>query len=319
MNQAVKDIVAGFVAGKKANGEKLAIVANGGGAKGREEWGFLLALEEVGLVGAADLLVGTSAGGLDLILAGCSLRHRGDLSEGTEVWDSIRKNADLFKPDLPGNWWGWAWSLVTKLTAKGYADPVGLRDKVEGVTNVQTADDLEAAIGKKVVTVATHYETGQSRQLTGSTPLYDMAMATCAIPGFFPAHNIAGEYFGDGAVLDNDPVDVAVQLGATKVLVLFCDPEQLLPEAFDPNVKNDLVRALQILYNGHEDKMWKYVNLLTEKNRAAGGPQVEYLMLWPSAPTGDLLDFSKVELVDQGLADARAALTEDRVREFLAP
>jgi NTE family protein len=45
-------------------------------------------------------------------------------------------------------------------------------------------------------------------------------LASTAIPGVFPPVRIAGKYLLDGGIANNTPISTAVDLGATRVIVL---------------------------------------------------------------------------------------------------
>ena len=45
-------------------------------------------------------------------------------------------------------------------------------------------------------------------------------MASSAIPGLFPAVSINGDYYGDGALRQLNPISPALHMGATKLLTI---------------------------------------------------------------------------------------------------
>jgi len=51
-------------------------------------------------------------------------------------------------------------------------------------------------------------------------PLVEAVLASCAVPGLFPAVEIDGETYVDGGIVNSIPVGRAVELGATTVYVL---------------------------------------------------------------------------------------------------
>jgi len=75
----------------------------------------------------------------------------------------------------------------------------------------------EAAIPVHVL--ATEVLTGASVQLS-SGPAVDAILASCAIPAALPPVRIRDSYLIDGAVANNTPVIAAVQLGASRLIVL---------------------------------------------------------------------------------------------------
>jgi NTE family protein len=53
-----------------------------------------------------------------------------------------------------------------------------------------------------------------------SGPAVDAVLASCAIPGAFPPVRLGERHLVDGAVASNTPIRVAIELGATRVIVL---------------------------------------------------------------------------------------------------
>jgi NTE family protein len=61
----------------------------------------------------------------------------------------------------------------------------------------------------------------RTRRLSVSTHLdVDHVMASAAIPLFFPAQSVEGEWYGDGSLRQGSPLAPAVYLGADRILVV---------------------------------------------------------------------------------------------------
>ena len=67
--------------------------------------------------------------------------------------------------------------------------------------------------------MATDVLNGASVQLS-SGPAVEAILASCAIPAAFPPVRIDKNYLVDGAIASNTPVMTAVELGATRIIVL---------------------------------------------------------------------------------------------------
>jgi NTE family protein len=67
--------------------------------------------------------------------------------------------------------------------------------------------------------VATELGSGTTRTLSSGN-LVRAVLASCAIPGLFPAVEVDGEMLFDGAIADPVPVDYAVAQGARRVVVV---------------------------------------------------------------------------------------------------
>jgi NTE family protein len=67
--------------------------------------------------------------------------------------------------------------------------------------------------------IATDVLNGASVQLS-SGPAVDAILASCAIPAAFPPVRVGNEYLVDGAIASNTPIVAALELGATRIIVL---------------------------------------------------------------------------------------------------
>jgi len=94
-------------------------------------------------------------------------------------------------------------------------DPGGLRHLIERHLPYKALED--AAIPIHVA--ATEMLNGTSVRLS-SGPAVEAILASCAIPAAFPPVRVGEQYLIDGAVANNTPVVTAVELGASKLIVL---------------------------------------------------------------------------------------------------
>ncbi|MBK0400844.1 patatin-like phospholipase family protein [Limibaculum sp. M0105] len=83
-------------------------------------------------------------------------------------------------------------------------------------------------------------------------------MASAALPYLFPAQEIGGQFYGDGALRLTAPLSPAIRLGARRLLVIAArDPEvpaigQMAPSAY-PSLAEIAGHMLDILFNDHLD------------------------------------------------------------------
>jgi NTE family protein len=152
-----------------------------------------------------DLIVGVSAGALNgwALAGGCSP------DELIAVWTD-RASADLMhlRPALP-------W--------RGFFDPKPLARHIQ---------NLFARFQPRVPFAATMVEVPRLRQVLvrgeRMTPAH--LMASCAIPCGFPPVRIGGKFYVDGGLLSVVPLWAAVELGATRAVVVNALP--LMPSRF---------------------------------------------------------------------------------------
>jgi NTE family protein len=184
---------------------KTAFVFDGGGSLGAIEVGMLKALTASGV--QADFVVGSSVGALNAaFFAG---EPTGDGVQRLEqIWLGVRRR-DVFPVTALGGFlgfFGWRDHLV---------DPTPLRSLI--ARNLPYRQLEEARIPCHVV--ATDLMGGGDVRFS-SGPAVEIILASAAIPAVFPPVRIGARYFIDGGVVNNSPISVAVELGATRVIVL---------------------------------------------------------------------------------------------------
>lgn len=182
-----------------------AFVLAGGGSLGAVEVGMLQALLEAGVT--PDLVIGASVGAINA----AHFVGLPDL-EGIErlraIWAGLHRR-DIFRfSPLNG--------LLNLLSRRNHlVDPGSLRRLLERSLPYRNLE--EAAIPFHVV--ATDVLTGL--ELVISTgPVVEAVLASSAIPGVFPPVALKGRHLMDGGVASNTPISAAVNLGASRVIVL---------------------------------------------------------------------------------------------------
>jgi NTE family protein len=172
---------------------RLGLVLGGGGGKGAAHIGVLQVLEELEL--PIDLLVGSSAGGAVALLYAAGIDHETIL--------------ELFR------------SMALRRIA--VPDPTrtglfGQRRREELLTRVlgtRTFDDLRIPCAVTAVDLVT----GQV-VVIDEGPLVEAILATTALPGIFPPILRDDMVLVDGGLLNNLPVNVARERGATRVIAV---------------------------------------------------------------------------------------------------
>ena len=76
--------------------------------------------------------------------------------------------------------------------------------------------------------MATSLVDGRERWFTYG-PAVDAVLASAAMPAIFPPVEIDGERYIDGGVVDNVPIQRAIDAGATRIVVLLCSPPVFEP------------------------------------------------------------------------------------------
>jgi NTE family protein len=122
------------------------------------------------------------------------------------IWSGLRR-ADIFPFTLAN-----ALGLVRH--PGNFVDPAGLRSVIE--TNLPCPRIQDTQVPLHIM--ATNQQ-GQGVRLS-SGPAVEAILASTAIPGVFPSVPLDGEELMDGAIAANTPVRLAVELGASRIIVL---------------------------------------------------------------------------------------------------
>lgn len=181
-----------------------AFVLAGGGSIGAVQVGMLRELLAHGV--KPDFVVGSSVGAINgAYFAGAPTPE--GVARLAAVWRGLRRG-EVF----PITWRSAAGALFGRTAL---VDPRGLRRLLEAHLPYRTLE--AAAIPLHVV--ATDVLGGALVRLS-SGPAVDAVLASCAIPGAFPPVRLGERHLVDGAVASNTPIRVAIELGATRVIVL---------------------------------------------------------------------------------------------------
>ena len=183
---------------------RTAFVLAGGGSFGAVQVGMLRELLAASIV--PDLVVGSSVGAINgAYIAASPTSEQVERLAG--LWRELRRH-DVFPVTLR--------SLVGLIGRRNFmVDPGGLRRLLE--KHLAFGEVQRAAVPLHVV--ATDVLGGAATCLS-TGPVVDAVLASCAIPGAFPPVRIDERYLMDGAVASNTPIRTAIELGASRLVVL---------------------------------------------------------------------------------------------------
>lgn len=172
---------------------------------GANEVGMLRALFEAGH--CPDLVVGTSVGALNgaLVAADPTMRS---VERLTRVWEEL-SGEDVFAGS------GRAWLRLMSRTRTHLHDIEPLRRMLDQELGPVLIEDLTVPFQCCAACIERAAETWFREG-----PLAEAVMASCAVPGLFPAVRIGEEHYLDGGIVNSIPVGRAVELGASTVFVL---------------------------------------------------------------------------------------------------
>lgn len=227
-------------------GATTAVVLSGGGARGAYQVGVLRWISSQYPDLTLPILTGVSAGAINAAyLAGRPEPLPEALDMLADLWGDLSTDdilqADLFS--LLGNAVRVALNLVSGGSrfaprVRGLVDTTPLERTLKAVLSPERiADNISSGRLKAVAVSATSYSSGRTvsfvqaaegirmwerarRESVAARVAVDHVMASSAIPLFFPARSVDGEWFGDGSLRQGSPLSPAVFLGADRILAV---------------------------------------------------------------------------------------------------
>jgi NTE family protein len=277
---------------------KTALVLAGGGGFGAIQVGMLRELVAYGV--RPDFVVGSSVGALNGAYFAGDPTAAG-VARLADIWCGLKRR-DVFPLTLRG--------IAGLLFASGpLVDASGLRRLIARHPRYQRLED--AALPVHIT--ATELLSGVSVPLS-SGPVVEAVLASCAIPVAFPPVRMGNDYLVDGAIASNTPVMTAMELGATKIVVL--------PTGFACALKAPPTTAIANAL--HVMNLLIAHQLVRDLERLAG--QVEVATVPPLCPlAASPYDFSRARELIERAAKAthqwleRGGLTRQHIPGALRP
>ncbi len=188
-----------------ATATRTAFVFAGGGSLGAIQVGMLKALVAHGWT--ADFVVGSSVGAINAAQFACEPTTTG-VARLEAVWRGLRRS-DVF-PIGPLR------GVARLFSEQGYiVEPTALQRILERHLTLARLEDARLPCH----VIATDLLDG-SEIVQSAGSVIEALLASAAIPGVFPARRLDGRHAVDGGVANHTPLSVAVELGATRLVVL---------------------------------------------------------------------------------------------------
>ncbi len=185
-------------------------VLGGGGARGAAQVGVLQALFEAGVEPPA-ALVGVSVGALNASCLSAYPSQAGVMML-RELWMS-RQALEVFHAHPLG--------VILSGLRRGQVSALPqenvrrLVERAQALTGITTFEQMRIPLA----IVATDLNSGKPAVFRAGA-LTPALLASTAIPGVFPSVRIDGREHMDGGIVDNTPIDIAIDHGAKEVLAI---------------------------------------------------------------------------------------------------
>lgn len=262
----------------------IAFVLSGGGSLGAIQAGMLEALLEHDIV--TDALVGTSIGAANAaFLAADPTLPRARALSG--LWRSL-KPRQIF-PLGPIR------TLKALRRAGSLFSTAPLRQLIERHAPYSRIERGRIPLH----IVATDFADG-TEVVFDSGPVADAVLASTALPGVFPPHQVAGRLYLDGGLVDHVPLAPAIATGADTIYVLSCG-FPCPPQADHRSARSVLVHSMGILLS---QRVRVDVQQVPESN-----PGVRIVSLPPVCSHAGLRDLGRAaSLIEQARSQTRLFL-----------
>jgi len=207
----------------------ISLALQGGGSWGAYTWGVLDALLASRSV-IVRQLSGTSAGAINAaIVAGALAKGSPDRARHAlqSFWLSVADHASV---DLARSMWGplqrqWEdtvsdWMQAYGVLAPYPANPIAaslLRHAIEQSVDIEA---IRSSSAPALFVTATNVRTGLPRVFSNGAMSVDVLLASACLPELFPAVEIDGEHYWDGAYVGNPTLWPMIESGLSRDLII---------------------------------------------------------------------------------------------------
>jgi NTE family protein len=319
----------------------LALSLSGGGARAAYQVGILRTLAREFPAVVPGILTGVSAGGINAAyLAARQESFAEKVEHLADIWSNIHID-DVFRVDLrdlTSRSLRWGGRLLSGgksplPLARSLVDTQPLRELLQrllltnGGVIAGIADSLRDGWLQAVALTASSYSNGQSmtwvqaheeraiqtwerpqrRSLTCALRV-DHVLASSALPFFFPAVHVDGEWYGDGGIRLTNPLSPAVHLGARRIIAVStryaksreeADRKEIIGYPPPAQVAGMLYNAIFLDQLDADAFQMQQINQLISRlpeEQRDGMRHIELLMLRPSVDLGRLANEYEPEL-----------------------
>ena len=195
---------------------KTAIVLSGGGAKGAYQIGVWKALKKLNI--NYDIVTGTSVGALNGVMM-----VQKDYKVALEFWKKISYEKIFGKDFYKTNKNIYA-NYIDEFVKKGGSDPINLEKTLDQVFNAEKFYSSVVDYGIVVYNFSKLKPELLVKKDLKEETIKDYIIASAACFPAFKMKKIKDEKYIDGGYFDNMPINLAIDLGADKIIAVDLTP-----------------------------------------------------------------------------------------------
>jgi len=240
----------------------IGLALQGGGSHGAFAWGVLdrlLELDEKDL--GFESVCGTSAGAVNAVVMTYGM-HVGGRIKAKELleklWLTIAQQG-VFKMNYPFI------EYFTQIVSPYQFNPFNYNPLKKIVSDIVNFDELRKTKTKLFI-CATNVKTNQGKIFRTSGITLDSVMASTALPTFFQAVKIDGEYYWDGGYMGNPPLSPLISTKTTDLLLIKLNSINI--DNLPTSAKDINDRVTEICFNSSLMNEMKIIELRNELIRS---------------------------------------------------
>jgi NTE family protein len=240
----------------------IGLALQGGGSHGAFSWGVLdrlLELDEKNL--RFESVCGTSAGAVNAVVMTYGM-HVGGRIKAKELleklWLTIAQQG-VFKINYPFI------EYFTQIVSPYQFNPFNYNPLKKIVSDIVDFDELRKTKTKLFI-CATNVKTNQGKIFRTSGITLDSVMASTALPTYFQAVKIDGEYYWDGGYMGNPPLSPLISTKTTDLLLIKLNSINI--DKLPTSAKDINDRVTEICFNSSLMNEMKIIELRNELIRS---------------------------------------------------
>lgn len=191
---------------------KTAVVLSGGGAKGAYQIGVWKALRKLNI--KYDIVTGTSVGALNGVMM-----VQNDFKTALSFWQKITYD-QIFGKDFYNVNHGIYTNYIKEFVNKGGSDPINLEKTLNEVFDAQKFYASPVDYGIVVYNFSKLKPELLIKKNLKEETIKDYIIASAACYPAFKMKQINGDKYIDGGYFDNIPINLAIELGADKIIAV---------------------------------------------------------------------------------------------------